>query len=102
MAQTFVGIDYLLNRIALKIFTFSPFLFCLLTFLCCQTSSSIISGVSNSRLYPSFILNTITNPVDANMNRRISVYTQYNLKCLTLNKNHQAVQNHNSALVLLF
>ena len=62
--QTFVDTDYLLNHIGLKLLLllqdllrFFYFLFCLLTFFVLP-NNFIVPGVSNSSLYPSFILNT--------------------------------------------
>ena len=64
MLQTFVGIDYLLNYIGLKLLQllqdFVLFLpsFVLSVNFFVLTNNFIVSGHFNSSLYPSFILNT--------------------------------------------
>ena len=86
---------------------FSPFFLFSIIFLCCQ----IVSGVFNSRLYPSFILNTnlsLMTLMEIRIWRLVGNVScflgciWYNLEYLTLNKNDQAIQFYHSTLELLF
>ena len=116
ISQTFVDIHYILNYIALKLLQplqnvvhFLHLLFCVLLF--CATKELHRFRRLEFKLISicHFEHQSIINPVDVNMNRRISRQcfiflrrNRCNLGYLTLKRNYQVIQTHHAMLGLLF